>query len=143
VQVKIVIRKKFLLTFGFLRIRIIKLTRVIHHVEYVVLELLNVRNELAALLRAQPPSYNDCVISPGLILLWSPLHVLSNRNRDSFLGGKAVGGRLGGKAVGGRLGGVVVSVLATGSKGHGFKTGRGDGFLRAIKIHSHRPSGRK
>jgi hypothetical protein len=34
------------------------------------------------------------------------------------------------------LGGVVVSVLATGPKGHGFKPGRGDGFLRAIEIHS-------
>jgi hypothetical protein len=32
------------------------------------------------------------------------------------------------------LGGVVVSVIATGPKGHGFKTGQGDGFLRAI-IH--------
>jgi hypothetical protein len=31
-----------------------------------------------------------------------------------------------------RLGGVVVSVLATGPKGRGFKRGRGDGFLRAI-----------
>jgi hypothetical protein len=30
----------------------------------------------------------------------------------------------------------VVSVLATGPKGHGFKLGRGDGFLKAIKIHS-------
>jgi hypothetical protein len=35
-----------------------------------------------------------------------------------------------------RLGGVAVSVLATGPKGRGFKSGRGDGFLRAIKIHS-------
>jgi hypothetical protein len=35
-----------------------------------------------------------------------------------------------------RLGGVVVSVLATGPKGRGFKPGRGDGFLRAIKIGS-------
>jgi hypothetical protein len=33
-------------------------------------------------------------------------------------------------------GGVVVSVLATGPKGRGFKPGRGDGFLRAIKICS-------
>jgi hypothetical protein len=33
-----------------------------------------------------------------------------------------------------RLGGVVVSVFATGPKGHAFKHGRGDGFLRAIKI---------
>jgi hypothetical protein len=32
--------------------------------------------------------------------------------------------------------GVVVSVLATGPSGHGFKPGQGDGFLRAIKIHS-------
>jgi hypothetical protein len=31
---------------------------------------------------------------------------------------------------------VVVSVLATGSKGCGFKTGQGDVFLRAIKFHS-------
>jgi hypothetical protein len=31
---------------------------------------------------------------------------------------------------------VVVSVLATGPKGRGFKPGRGDGFLRAIKIRS-------
>jgi hypothetical protein len=30
----------------------------------------------------------------------------------------------------------VVSVLATGPKGRGFKHGRGDGFLRAIKIRS-------
>jgi hypothetical protein len=35
-----------------------------------------------------------------------------------------------------RLSGVVVSVLATGLKGRGFKPGRGDGFLRAIKIRS-------
>jgi hypothetical protein len=35
-----------------------------------------------------------------------------------------------------RLGGVVVSVLATGPKGCLFKPGRGDGFLRAIKIRS-------
>jgi hypothetical protein len=33
-----------------------------------------------------------------------------------------------------RLGGVVVSVLATGPKGHGFEPDQGDGFLRAIKI---------
>jgi hypothetical protein len=30
----------------------------------------------------------------------------------------------------------VVSVLATGPKGRGSKPGRGDGFLRAIKIRS-------
>jgi hypothetical protein len=30
----------------------------------------------------------------------------------------------------------VVSVLATGPKDRGFKPGRGDGFLRAIKIRS-------
>jgi hypothetical protein len=30
----------------------------------------------------------------------------------------------------------MVSVLATGPKGRGFKPGQGDGFLRAIKIHS-------
>jgi hypothetical protein len=30
----------------------------------------------------------------------------------------------------------VVSVLAIGPKGCGFKPGRGDGFLRAIKIRS-------
>jgi hypothetical protein len=35
-----------------------------------------------------------------------------------------------------RLGGVVVSVLATGPKGRGFKHGRGDGFLRTIEIRS-------
>jgi hypothetical protein len=35
-----------------------------------------------------------------------------------------------------RLGGVVVSVLATGPKGRRFKPGRGDGFLRVIKIRS-------
>jgi hypothetical protein len=35
-----------------------------------------------------------------------------------------------------RLSGVVVSVLATGPKGRGFKPGRGDGFLKAIKIQS-------
>jgi uncharacterized protein YcfJ len=34
------------------------------------------------------------------------------------------------------LGGIVVNVLATGPKGHGFKHGRGNGFLRAIKICS-------
>jgi hypothetical protein len=33
-----------------------------------------------------------------------------------------------------RLSGLVVSVLATGPKGRGFKPGRGDGFLRVIKI---------
>jgi hypothetical protein len=33
-----------------------------------------------------------------------------------------------------RLGGVVVNVLATGPRGHGFKPGQGNGFLRAIKI---------
>jgi hypothetical protein len=32
------------------------------------------------------------------------------------------------QVTGGRLGGVVVSVLATGPKGLGFKPGRGDGF---------------
>jgi hypothetical protein len=35
-----------------------------------------------------------------------------------------------------RLGGVVVSLLATGLKGRGFKPGRGDRFLRAIKIRN-------
>jgi len=30
----------------------------------------------------------------------------------------------------------VVSVLATGPKGHGFKPGQGDRFLRAIKIRN-------
>jgi hypothetical protein len=30
----------------------------------------------------------------------------------------------------------VVGVLATGPKGHEFKPGRDDGFLRAIKVHS-------
>jgi hypothetical protein len=35
-----------------------------------------------------------------------------------------------------RLGGVVISVLTTGPKCRGFKPGRGDGFLRAIKIRS-------
>jgi hypothetical protein len=36
-----------------------------------------------------------------------------------------------------RLGGIVVSVLATGTKGCGFKKpGQGDVFLRAIKIRS-------
>jgi hypothetical protein len=34
------------------------------------------------------------------------------------------------------LGVVVVSVLATGPKNRGFKPGRGDGFIRAIKIRS-------
>jgi hypothetical protein len=34
------------------------------------------------------------------------------------------------------LGGVVVSVLATGSKGRGFKPGQDNGLLRAIKVHS-------
>jgi hypothetical protein len=34
------------------------------------------------------------------------------------------------------LGGVVVSVLATGPKGHGFEPGQGGGFLRVIKIRS-------
>jgi hypothetical protein len=36
----------------------------------------------------------------------------------------------------GRLGGVVISVLAAGPKGRGFKPGLGDEFLRAIKIRS-------
>jgi hypothetical protein len=35
-----------------------------------------------------------------------------------------------------RLCGVMSSVLATGSKGGWFKPGRGDGYLRAIKIRS-------
>jgi hypothetical protein len=35
-----------------------------------------------------------------------------------------------------RLGGVMVSVLATGPMVRGFKPGRGDGFLRAIKIRN-------
>jgi hypothetical protein len=35
-----------------------------------------------------------------------------------------------------RLGGVVVSVLATEHNCRGLKPGRGDGFLRAIKIRS-------
>jgi hypothetical protein len=35
-----------------------------------------------------------------------------------------------------RLGGVVVSVLATGTKGCEFKPSQGDGFLRVIKIRS-------
>jgi hypothetical protein len=39
-----------------------------------------------------------------------------------------------------RLGGVVVIVLAAGLKGRGFKPGRGDGFLRAIKFTAHLPS---
>jgi hypothetical protein len=39
----------------------------------------------------------------------------------------------------GRLGGVVVSVLATKPKVHGFKPCRGDGFLRAIKTALHLP----
>jgi hypothetical protein len=34
------------------------------------------------------------------------------------------------------LGGLVVIVVATGPKVRGFKPGRGDGFLRAIKIRS-------
>jgi hypothetical protein len=36
----------------------------------------------------------------------------------------------------GRLDGVVVSVLATESKGRGFKFGPDNGFLTVIKIHS-------
>jgi hypothetical protein len=35
-----------------------------------------------------------------------------------------------------RLGGVLVSVLATGPKSRRFELGRGDGFLKAIKIRS-------
>jgi hypothetical protein len=35
-----------------------------------------------------------------------------------------------------RLGGVVVSVLAIGPNVRAFKHGRGDGFLRAMKIRS-------
>jgi hypothetical protein len=38
--------------------------------------------------------------------------------------------------IGGSLSGVMVSVLATGPKLRGFKPGRGDEFLRAIKISS-------
>jgi hypothetical protein len=34
----------------------------------------------------------------------------------------------------GRFGDVVVSVLSTGPKGKAFKPGRGNGFLRAIKV---------
>jgi hypothetical protein len=34
------------------------------------------------------------------------------------------------------LGGVMVSALDIGPKGHRFKPIKGDGFLRAIKIHS-------
>jgi hypothetical protein len=41
----------------------------------------------------------------------------------------------------GRLGGVVVSVLATGPKVHQFKASCGNGFLRAIRIHSAPPFG--
>jgi hypothetical protein len=37
----------------------------------------------------------------------------------------------------------VVSVLVTGPKGRGFKPGRGDGFLRAIKIRSTPSFGRE
>jgi hypothetical protein len=40
------------------------------------------------------------------------------------------------------LGGVMVIVLAIGAKVCGFKPGRGDGILRAIKIHRF-PSQRK
>jgi hypothetical protein len=36
--------------------------------------------------------------------------------------------------------GVMVSVLAIGPKVRGFKPGRGDGFLRAIKIRTRLPS---
>jgi hypothetical protein len=35
-----------------------------------------------------------------------------------------------------RLGGIVASELATGPKGRGLEPDKGDGFLRAIKIHS-------
>jgi hypothetical protein len=35
-----------------------------------------------------------------------------------------------------RLGGVKVNVTATGPKGRGFKPGRGDEYLRAIKFRS-------
>jgi hypothetical protein len=35
-----------------------------------------------------------------------------------------------------RISGVVISVLATRPKGRGFKPGRGDGFLKPIKIRS-------
>jgi hypothetical protein len=35
---------------------------------------------------------------------------------------------------------VVISVLATGPNGRGYKPGRDDGFLRAIKIPEHLPS---
>jgi hypothetical protein len=38
--------------------------------------------------------------------------------------------------IGRRLGGVKVNVLATGPKFRRFKPGRGDGFLKAIKICS-------
>jgi hypothetical protein len=40
-----------------------------------------------------------------------------------------------------RLGGVVGSVLANGPKGRRFKPGRGDGFVRVIKISSTPSSG--
>jgi hypothetical protein len=42
-----------------------------------------------------------------------------------------------------RLGGAVVSEFATVPKVRGFKTGRGDGFLRAIKIRSTPSFGRE
>jgi hypothetical protein len=40
----------------------------------------------------------------------------------------------------GRLGGIVFNVLATGPKDRGFKPGRGNVFLRAIKSAAHLPS---
>jgi hypothetical protein len=39
-----------------------------------------------------------------------------------------------------RLGGEILSVLAIRLKVRGFKPGRGDGFLRAIKSAAHLPS---
>jgi hypothetical protein len=48
--------KNFLLAFGFLRIRISKFAqRIILRVGQFVLELLNVKNALAAVLSPQPP----------------------------------------------------------------------------------------
>jgi hypothetical protein len=47
------------------------------------------------------------------LTLWFLFHAFSSRSNISFS----------------RLGGVVVSMLATGHTGRGFKLGRGDGFF--------------
>jgi hypothetical protein len=66
--------------------------------------------------------------------LWGSPRLLPMSEEGSFPARKRPGREAYHKV--GRHGGVVVSVFATGHKSRGFKPGRGDGFLRAIKIRS-------